>query len=69
MKDEVAALWWDDPIVTEIAPLSTFYEAEPEHQDFYRRNGSYHGYCQAVIKPKLAKARSKFAHLIKTVPS
>lgn len=43
-----------DPLVTEVVPLSTFYPAEAEHQDFYRRNPSY-PYCVAVVSPKLKK--------------
>ena len=43
-----------DPIVTEIAAASTYYEAKEDHQDFYRRNREQ-GYCRAVIKPKLKK--------------
>jgi peptide-methionine (S)-S-oxide reductase len=49
---------WDDPIVTEVAPLETFYAAEEYHRDYYRRNPNQ-GYCQVVIAPKIAKLRSK----------
>ncbi|MDX1673569.1 MAG: peptide-methionine (S)-S-oxide reductase MsrA [Longimicrobiales bacterium] len=49
-----------DPIVTELEPLDTFYEAEEEHQDFYRNNPDY-GYCRVVIDPKVAKLRKEFA--------
>jgi peptide-methionine (S)-S-oxide reductase len=42
------------PIVTEIVPLRRFYPAENYHQDFYRNNRT-HGYCRAVIAPKLEK--------------
>ncbi len=42
------------PIVTEITAASTFYEAEPYHQDYYFANRSQ-GYCRAVIAPKLDK--------------
>lgn len=52
-KAEAASLY-DDPIVTEITPASTFYVAENYHQDFYRNNGR-HPYCQMVIRPKLEK--------------
>lgn len=41
-------------IVTEIAPLETFYPAENYHQDYFRRNGRA-PYCQMVISPKLRK--------------
>ncbi len=47
---------WDDPIVTEVAPLETFYPAEEYHREYYRRNPSQ-PYCAAVIAPKVAKAR------------
>jgi len=42
------------PIVTEIAPLSAFYEAEAYHQDYYAKN-PLAGYCVFVIRPKLEK--------------
>ncbi len=59
-----AAKVWDDPVVTELAPLQRFWPAEDYHQDYYN---SYpdQGYCAAVISPKLAKMRAKWAHLLK----
>lgn len=42
------------PIVTEVTPASTFWPAEPYHQDYFRRNPQQ-GYCRAVIAPKLQK--------------
>jgi len=65
-KEEVGAKLWDNPIVTEIKEHTNFYPADPaetEHQDFYKRNGSFHGYCTFVITPKVMKARKKYAHL------
>ena len=53
-----------DPIVTEIKPLETFYEAEPYHWEYYRRNESQ-PYCQFVISPKMGKFQQKFHDLIK----
>lgn len=47
-----------DPIVTEIQPLTTFYEAENYHQDYYRNNANA-PYCSMVIKPKLEKLAGK----------
>src|SRR5690606_32820359 len=47
---------WGGNIVTEIKPLTRFYEAEPEHQDYYRRNPNA-GYCRVVIKPKIEKLK------------
>lgn len=47
---------YKNPIVTEITKAGTFYEAEKEHQDFYKNNPNY-GYCNFVIDPKLTKLR------------
>ncbi len=58
------AKYYDDPIVTEISPLDIFYEAEQEHQDYYRRNQSQ-GYCSFVITPKLTKLRKLHAEKLK----
>ena len=38
---------WDDPLVTELVPLETFYPAEDYHQDYYKKN-PYQGYCMVV---------------------
>ena len=51
---------WGAPIVTQVEPLDRFYGAEVYHDEYFRRNGSQ-PYCQAVIAPKVAKFRSKFA--------
>ena len=51
---------FDAPIVTELAPLGRWYPAEAYHQRFYERN-PYQGYCMAVVGPKVAKFRRKFA--------
>jgi len=48
------------PIVTEISPVSVFYEAEDYHQNYYALNGEQ-GYCRMVIRPKLEKFRKVFA--------
>jgi peptide-methionine (S)-S-oxide reductase len=55
---------WNDPIVTEVAPLETFYPAEEYHQDYYRANPGQR-YCQVVIAPKVAKARKEFLGKLK----
>lgn len=53
------------PIATEIKPLGKFYQAEPEHLNFYQRNkGS--AYCDVIIAPKLQKVQEKFAELLQT---
>ena len=48
--------YFNDKIVTETSELPIFYEAEQEHQDFYKNNIGY-GYCTYVIEPKLSKLR------------
>jgi peptide-methionine (S)-S-oxide reductase len=55
---------WDKPIVTEIAPLDTFYIGEQEHQDYYRKNTEA-GYCQIVIDPKISKAKQEYSKWFK----
>lgn len=56
--------YYENPIVTEISPLVRFYEAEKEHQDYYRNNQSQ-GYCSFVITPKLSKLRQLHADKLK----
>ena len=55
---------WDKTIVTEIVPLTTFYPAEPEHQDYFSKNPEA-GYCQIVITPTVTKARKEYARWFK----
>jgi peptide-methionine (S)-S-oxide reductase len=50
---------WDDPIVTEIVPLTQFWPAENYHDDYFAKNPR-NPYCAAVIAPKVAKARKHF---------
>ncbi|EOR02993.1 peptide-methionine (S)-S-oxide reductase MsrA [Acinetobacter genomosp. 15BJ] len=51
-------------IVTELAPVPTFYPAEEYHQNFFARNPSQ-GYCNFSIPPKLSKLRAKYLDLLK----
>src|SRR5947207_1513190 len=39
---------YDKPIVTEIVPFTTFYEAEEENQNFYE-SGKRPDYCTLII--------------------
>jgi peptide-methionine (S)-S-oxide reductase len=55
---------WGAPIVTEVTPLKGFYPAEEYHQGYYEKN-PWAGYCQVVIRPKLARFRSKYAGRLK----
>ncbi len=56
--------YYNDPIVTEIAPLSNFHPAEAEHFDYYNQHPEQ-GYCRVVIDPKVKKLREGFAGLLK----
>jgi len=55
---------FEDPIVTEVDLLDTFYPAEDDHQNYYRDNPSQ-PYCQSVISPKVTKLRQKHADKLK----
>ncbi|MBC2844800.1 peptide-methionine (S)-S-oxide reductase MsrA [Winogradskyella flava] len=58
------AKYYKNPIVTEVSEAVTLYEAEKEHQDFYKNNPDY-GYCNFVIDPKLAKLRKLHSDKLK----
>lgn len=55
---------WPDAIVTEVSPLATFYCGEDYHQEYFNNNPE-NQYCQAVVSPKLAKFKKKFAEKLK----
>ncbi len=55
---------FDSPIVTSIEPLTNFYPAEDEHRNYYANNPDQ-PYCQAIISPKLATFRRRYAQLLK----
>ena len=55
---------WDDPIVTEVAPLDKFWPAEDYHQEYFSNNPEQ-PYCAAVVAPKVAKFRQKFVNKLK----
>lgn len=61
---EHASALWDQPIVTELEPLTNFYPAEAEHQDYFTKNPES-GYCSVVISPKLAKLRQQFTRYMR----
>lgn len=56
---------FNDPIVTEVTPAPAFYEAEPEHKEYYTRNPEQR-YCQAIIDPKIKKLRQLYSDKLKT---
>ncbi len=55
---------WHNPIVTELAPLETFYPAEAYHQDYFANN-PMQPYCQIVVAPKVAKFRKQYFQQLK----
>ncbi|HEX9580793.1 MAG TPA: peptide-methionine (S)-S-oxide reductase MsrA [Gemmatimonadales bacterium] len=64
MADLAARRVWDDSLVTQVVPLEAFYPAEEYHKDYFARNPGQ-GYCQAVVAPKVAKARKAFFDKLK----
>ena len=65
IKDEFdAKKIYDQPLVTEILPISDYYPAEDYHQDYYINNPNQ-GYCRAVIAPKVQKFRKEYLNLLK----
>lgn len=50
---------YSSEIVTEVAPLTIFYRAKEDHQDYYENN-SEDAYCRMVIQPKIEKFEKVF---------
>jgi len=50
-------------VVTEVVPLTNFYEAEKYHKDYYAANRG-NPYCELIINPKLEKVQKEFAALL-----
>jgi peptide-methionine (S)-S-oxide reductase len=55
---------YENPVITEIVPYKKFYQAEEEHQDFYKRYPNM-GYCRVVIDPKIEKLKKNFGSKLK----
>jgi peptide-methionine (S)-S-oxide reductase len=68
IQEITAAGLWDHPIVTEVTPFDKFYMAEDYHQEYFKNN-PFQGYCRAIIAPKVAKFRHKFAERLKKEPA
>ncbi len=64
MKEIADAKIWPGKLVTQIEPLTVFYQAEAEHHDYFARN-PWSGYCQVVVAPKVVKFRKNFADRVK----
>lgn len=54
---------WENPIVTEIVPLETFYPAEDYHHN-YLENNPENQYCQMVVRPKVEKFKQAFRSIV-----
>lgn len=55
---------WDNPIVTEISPLTNYFPAEDYHNNYFELNPG-NAYCQAIVRPKVEKFRKVFANRMK----
>lgn len=62
---KIVSKLWPNQIITEVKKLDKFYEAEPEHQNYFKNNPE-RAYCQVIINPKLKKLREKFAAKLAT---
>ena len=60
IKDKI----YDNPIVTEVVPVQSFYAAEDYHQNYYEKN-KQEGYCRIIINPKMEKLRKDFLDSLK----
>jgi methionine-S-sulfoxide reductase len=75
IRDEIARQKiWNAPLVTTIEPLKNYTRAEEYHQDYFakyeraspaQRMTMNAGYCNAIIAPKVAEFRHKFADRLK----
>jgi peptide-methionine (S)-S-oxide reductase len=55
---------WGNAIVTQLLPLEKFWMGETYHQDFFAKNPDQ-GYCNMVVKPKMAKTAKAFTSFLK----
>ncbi len=51
------------PIVTEVVPATTFFQAEEYHKKYFEKN-KYQPYCQVVIEPKIQTLLKNYQHLV-----
>jgi peptide-methionine (S)-S-oxide reductase len=65
IHDLTAQKLWPNPIVTQVEPLTAFYEAEDYHKQYFEQHPEA-PYCAVVIAPKVAKFRKKFADRLKS---
>lgn len=57
-------MWGNKPIVTQVIPLTAFYNAEDYHYEYFKKNPKQ-PYCQVIIAPKVAKFRSHYVEMLK----
>lgn len=55
---------YNNLIVTEIKPFTTFYKAESYHQEYYKKNPNQ-SYCRYVVQPQLEKFKKIFKDKLK----
>jgi peptide-methionine (S)-S-oxide reductase len=55
---------WNAPLVTQVEEFKVFYPAEDYHQEYFKKN-PWQGYCQVIIKPKVAKFQQKYRERLK----
>jgi len=55
---------YEQPVVTEVKPITAFILAEQYHQNYYNANKNS-SYCKYVIQPKMEKFEKAFADLLK----
>ena len=49
------------PIVTQVQALQSYFPAEAYHQDYFEHHPNQ-GYCAMVVRPKVLKFETAFAH-------
>ncbi len=64
IKEMTAERVFATRIVTQLAPLETFFLAEDYHQEYFARNPGQ-GYCQFVVAPKVAKFKQKYENYLR----
>lgn len=55
---------YNNPIITEILPYKSFYEAENYHKNYYAKNQNT-PYCKLVIDPKIKNLEENFSEKLK----
>jgi peptide-methionine (S)-S-oxide reductase len=55
---------YNSPIVTTLEPLTQFYKADANHQNYYQNNKNQ-PYCKIVIQPKIEKFEKLFKDRLK----